>query len=528
MVFKIDNVRIRLGYERIVKKINLRSIETNLNHIEKMALSFRTRDHLHETLMRKIEKAREKLKGLQPHRQKRGLINALGTAVKYIAGNPDHEDLEIIHQSLETLQDHENKLTGNQIKQIKINTNFQSRINNVTETLRKISSQISLINNTLREDTTLEHINLIFNTDVLIHALEDIEEQVEFSKQDLLNKNILSFEDKKYIFQRLIQQNMDLTAIDEIFQFSAGSLSISKDNIIILVKIPILDENPYDLLQLQAVNINQTKIDTDIQLVAKRQNRILPQQRICKICEETKPLEDDCIYRILTHQKPKCSMKKTEQKTCIKEIMRGIVLVDTNTNLEVFSSCGDSRMVAEPTVIETENCTINILNYTFHKEEQFAPREEYIVPTYNRKPEIIDNLDEQIEDINIDNLEYLKEIQLTTQLYQRTTIIGGTTIIVTIIIISLLFLTVILRKMKDNQVKITTEKPLDDSEKADDDTCEGNLKPIRFAKLPVTSSPVSRPRTVNNLRGEELWNTLLGRPATLTGTDSTISKPEST
>lgn len=465
IAFKIDTVRIKLGYERIVKKISLESIEINLNHIEKIALSFKTRDHLHETLLSKIDKAREKLKGLQPHRQRRGLINALGTVVKYIAGNPDHEDLQIIHQSLGTLENHENKLTINQRKQIKINTDFQNRINNITDTIRKISSQISLINNTLREDTTLEQINLIFSTDLLIHALEDLEEQVEFSKQDLLNKNILSFEDKRYIFNRLVEQNLVLTTIDEIFQYSAGSLTISKNHIVILVKIPILEVNPYDLLRIQPVSINQTTIDTDIQLVAKRQNRVIPQQKICKICEETMPLEDECIYRILTHQKPKCVMKKTERKTWIKEIMRGIILVDTHTNLQVSSSCGNSRIVAEPIIIETGNCTINILNYTFHREEHFEPKEEYIVPTYNRKPETVNNPYDQMDTISIDNLQYLEEIRLTTQQYRRNTIIGGTVFI--IIIVSLLFLTAIIRKKNDNLVKITSEKPLDDPENAE-------------------------------------------------------------
>lgn len=253
------------------------------------------------------------------------------------------------------------------------------------------------------------------------------------------------------------------------------------------MKIPILEDNPYDLLRIQPVSINQTTIDTDIQLVAKRQNRVIPQQKIFKICEETMPLEDDCIYRILTHQKPKCVMKKTKRKTWIKEIMRGIVLVDTHTNLQVSSSCGNSRIVAEPIIIETGNCTINILNYTFHREEHFAPKEEYIVPTYNRKPETVNNPYDQMDTISIDNLQYLEEIRLTTQQYRRNTIIGGTVFI--IIIVSLLFLTAIIRKKNDNLVKITSEKPLDDPENAERKATEGKPEAIRFVNLPATSPP---------------------------------------
>lgn len=472
----------------------------NLNHIVKIASSFKIKDHLHETLMRKIVIAREKLRSLQPHRQRRGLINALGTVVKYIAGNPDQEDLQIIQQSIGALQTRENELTNNQMKQIKINDNFQNRINNVTNTLRKISSQISSINNTLREDAIIEQMNLIFSTDLLIHALEDIEEQIEFSRQNLLSKNILSLEDKSYIFQKLVRQGLKLEFIDEIFLYSSGSITISKDNVVILVKIPILDDNPYELLELQTININQTKINIDIQWVAKYQNRIIAQRNKCKICDDSLPLQDECIYKILTHQKPKCSMIKTERLTRITEIMRGIIFIDTKINLELFSSCGDSKVVSEPTVIETENCTINVLNYTFHSEEQFKPKQEYLVPTYNRQPETVNNIYDEPEELEIDNLEFLKEIQL----YQRTTVVGGTTIILTITIISFLFLVTIIRKKKSKQARDITKKPLDDAGNEEETTAEGQPKGIKFIKLPALSSLRSQPRTVNNLRGEEL------------------------
>lgn len=471
----------------MIKKINLGTIEVNLNHIEKLALSAKTKDHLLETLIRKISFAREKLESLQPHRKKRGLINALGTVVKYIAGNPDQEDLQIIQDSLGILQKHENELTGNQMKQIRINESFQNRINNVTNTLRKISSQLSLINNTLRQDTTLENINLIFSTDLLIHVLEDIEEQIEFSKQNFISKNILSFEDKNYIFQKLTRQDLNLKFIDEIFLYSSGSIAISNDNIVILVKIPVLDNNHYELLELQTINRNQTKIKTDVQWVAKYKNRVIPQRDKCKICDNSIPLEDECVYKILTHQKPKCPVVKTKQTIHIREIMRAIIFIDTETKLEIFSSCGDSRTITGPTVIETENCTINILNYTFHKEEQFLSNQEYLVPTYNKQPETINNTYDKFEELGIDNLKFLEEIQINAKLYQQTTLVGGT-IIIAIIIISLLFLAIIVRKKKDKQAKDITKEVLDDTTKEEETTTEGQSNLGKFIQLAGLSS----------------------------------------
>lgn len=347
---------------------------------------------------------------------------------------------------------------------------------------------MSIINNTLREDVTIEQINLIFSTDSLIHALEDIEEQIELSRENLISKNILSLEDKSYIFRKLVRQDLTLKFIDEIFLYSLGSIAISKDNVVILVKIPILDINRFELLELQAININQTRIQTDIQWVAKYQNRIIPQRIKCKICDNSIPLEDECIYRILTHQKPKCPITRTDQPTRIKEIIRGIIFIDTETKLEISSSCGDSRVISDPTVIEMENCTINVLNYTFNSEERFRPQHEYLVPTYNKQPETVNDIYDVPEELKIDNLKFLKEIQSSTELYKRMTLVGGTTIVAIIIIISFLFLVIIVRKKKTEQAKDITVKPLDDTGDEKETETEDQSKLGKFIQLPAFSS----------------------------------------
>lgn len=56
-------------------------------------------------------------------RQKRS-INSLGTAWKFIAGSPDHEDLDVITKNL-------NDINNNNNKQVLINNIFNEKINNI-------------------------------------------------------------------------------------------------------------------------------------------------------------------------------------------------------------------------------------------------------------------------------------------------------------------------------------------------------------------------------------------------------------
>ncbi|XP_062539339.1 uncharacterized protein LOC134207623 isoform X1 [Armigeres subalbatus] len=326
VAIKTKTVRIRIGYDRTLHKISLESLEDNIKYIEKIIHSFKTVEHLEQTLQEKLTIAKEKLFSLSPSKTKRALINVLGAAIKFIAGNPVNEDLEIIHEGLEILKNQENKLVQNQIKRIQINELFKNKINNITDSLRKISSTISREFNTvqnLRSD--LEFINLIWNTDRIIHILESIEEQVEFSRLGLINKNILSLNDKQAIAGKLRKQNIHLNYLDEIFQYCSATTGINGGQAMVLVKTPVLDDKDFDLLELHTLKVNNSRIKTDINLVAKHGNLIYAQTTKCDICEGTKLIEDECIYNILTHQTPKCTLK-THKKDAKKNHVEALML----------------------------------------------------------------------------------------------------------------------------------------------------------------------------------------------------------
>lgn len=444
----------------MIHRINLKSLEDNIDHVEKNMKLFKTIEHLEQTLWEKTTLARTKLRSLIPHRTKRGLINALGTAIKFITGNPDNNDLEIMQESLGILKTQENKLVNNQMKQIKINTLFESKINNITDSIRKISLKISKEYNTvqgLRSD--LEFVNLIWNTDKIIHILEDIEEQIELARVGLINKNILSLEEKLEISEKLKKQKLNLNYLDEIFQYTSASIGISGNQAALLVKTPILDSRTYDLLGLHTLRINESRIDTYINMVTKHGNVVYYQPTECDICDNDYPIEDECIYKILTQQKPTCPLIKSKQTTQIKEIKQGIILIDTTETMEVKDSCGNSRMVNDATIIETENCTIKVRNFTFHGQPDETHQDEYLIPIYS-KPLPEGNLtipDDESLILRIQNLEELSEVQLSSHnTHQWVTIGGSTLLILTFVCFFSIYLYKKARKRKD-ATKITPQ-----------------------------------------------------------------------
>lgn len=404
----MDAVHIKTGYERIIHKVNLDEIKQNIVYIENLANTINISDHLKQTLQFKIKKAYEKLLGFYPKRVKRGLFNALGKVIKLIAGNPDQEDLDLINQNVETLELNSNKIIDNQIKQIKINNVLQTTINKVSKTLRSIKEHVQMQNTALRKD--LELINLILNIDILIKTLEDLEEQVAFSKTNSLNKNILGINEKDYIWKFLENQQIGIKFEDEIYKFVQSVVSLQNNHIIIIVKLPIIEPKQYTLMQLEPVNVNGTRIDTSIRYVAYNQQTFYEQSEKCFICNNNFPVNDECIFNILTNQKAKCPMYKQPVQPIIKEISTGTILIDTYKAVLIQDSCGESQLISVPTIIETGNCTVTVQNLTFKSNTKIINHHEYLTPIFGKEIEIIKQKTD-INEIHQMNLDNLKEIQ---------------------------------------------------------------------------------------------------------------------
>ncbi|XP_062558087.1 uncharacterized protein LOC134222963 [Armigeres subalbatus] len=122
--------------------------------------------------------------------------------------------------------------------------------------------------------------------------------------------------------------------VQQYSQCCSATTGINGGQVMVLVKTPVLDDKDFDLLEPHTLKVNNSRIETDINLVAKHGNLIYAQTTKCDICEGTKLIEDECIYNILTHQTPKCTLVSTIQGFQAKEITDGVILIDTTENIE--------------------------------------------------------------------------------------------------------------------------------------------------------------------------------------------------
>lgn len=406
IVTKLGIVRIRAGYSRFIHKIDLKIIEKNLDYVETTANSIKpVEHHLGRTLKYKLQHARNQLSGLKPIRQKRGLIDALGTAIKFIAGNPDSEDLRNIQENLVSIEQKENGLITNSNRQYKVNSIFEEKLNNITKTLHKVTQSILQSSNT---PSDLQVISIIFEVDEINQILRIIGEQIEFAKLNVIHKDLFTLEEKEKFYSFLKNQMVSINQLDEVFKYCSGNIAFSNNQAVILIKLPMLEKETFELLELHTLNRNESKIDTHIRYVAKNGNRIFRQNKICEICEPTWPIEDQCIFNILVHKTPICPIRTTFQKWSAKEILPGIILLDTQKPITVYDSCGIAKNISIPTIIEAENCTIKLKNLTFNSRP-IITHNEYLIPTYGKFPKKTEDFEEDVVLVKINNLEKLAE-----------------------------------------------------------------------------------------------------------------------
>ncbi|XP_043861999.1 uncharacterized protein LOC122756459 [Drosophila santomea] len=92
----------------------------------------------------KIAQLREKIEILTPSgKQKRGLVNGLGSIVKSITGNMDANDGQEIEEKIDTLKEKERNLTNALLDQEAFNNEIQIRFQDVAKSINQEQAMIS-------------------------------------------------------------------------------------------------------------------------------------------------------------------------------------------------------------------------------------------------------------------------------------------------------------------------------------------------------------------------------------------------
>lgn len=201
-------------------------------------------------------------------RVKRGLINGLGTIIKWIAGTPDANDVVTIQNNIKAVAQGSNAA----IQQVnKVTAVLQTLTDKLSENQNILQKELSDLENHIFkleneiQDTTLFQIDH-FQTSNLLQFLQMLERTISFAWKNNPNLEMFSVNTIRSIHQYL-SQNYDKTQIipvDEhiytLLEFSKNIVAQIDGMLIFLTKVPILSKTTGTLSEIIPIPNNNNII----------------------------------------------------------------------------------------------------------------------------------------------------------------------------------------------------------------------------------------------------------------------------
>lgn len=307
---------VQTDYWTIVKVINLDIINRDLNEISndfdqmnnlidwnKPEFKEFQSINIHTQFIRDI--TFEKYNQLVPRRIKRGLINPLGSLIKIVTGNLDHEDA-MKYDKLITQLHNDQIITSKKLTLV--SEMFDSFINK-SETM--IENSVNLDNRLKYVEIMLKHItanekNILFSTyilgmfNVLISSfrtlfvrLSEIETALALSKVAILHQSILNSTELLYNLQTISNyaslvyppNEMNLLNLEQTICVKSY---IKKEQVVFILEIPLTDNCTYNYYKLYALPIFHKPQNKTLTIFPKyphllaKGSKYLPIQRPCR------------------------------------------------------------------------------------------------------------------------------------------------------------------------------------------------------------------------------------------------------
>lgn len=267
------------------------------------------------------------LRTLQIPRRHVRSLDFLGSALKFIAGNPDHNDYELLLTK-------QNFLIENNNKQSKINSVLEQQINEITNQINIIKKSFSS-NPLLKAEKTPVFNFLVNRNNLAINYLNNIILSIVLAKNNLINPLILDELDIDNLFE-----NEDLPiSISNLLLVTKIKVLQNENVIHYVLKIPKIS-NFCIFLNLYPVSHNNTVIKLPVTTAAKCDAISYPVSDCVKTTTENicKPIISSCISEVLNNNSASCETESAHHLPVIQEIDDGVIILN-----DVYSTTLDEQ-----------------------------------------------------------------------------------------------------------------------------------------------------------------------------------------
>ncbi|XP_041452284.1 protein PF14_0175-like [Drosophila obscura] len=318
--------RLQTSSIKLIHIIDLKQIETELLTIRDHTMTDLKKSYLYHTLTHEMVQALSALSTLYFKDRKTRSINWIGSAWKYVAGSPDHDDLMLIHNNL-------NNLITNNNDQVIINSQLQDRINNLTFVS-------NMLKNSIRDDNGFSNeiaISLQNQVRLLKEEIINVKYAIQWARLNVINSLLLNENELQEVHNIFQKNNMSSLTVEEMLELTDISVLHNKTTIIYIVKIPELDSTNFENLIIKPVIKNNLIVNIEANEIFLSDNDILKIPNNCKttkefkICYKKKTVNlqhTNCIAKLVRGKESLCGFTNADHIQTIEEIDNSLLLLN--------------------------------------------------------------------------------------------------------------------------------------------------------------------------------------------------------
>lgn len=438
---RIEETKIIQNYTKLIHFINLTEYEDNINVI-KQTISSLTFE-IPNSLKFKLQHLEDMYQTIIPHTvQKRGLLNIVGHALKFLTGTMDNNDAEDIAKHFSALEQNEHNLIFNSNSQIKINEKLSKNLNIITEhinteqnvTVNKIN-QLQLNVNSLEREIYKNNIirDITENMETLSNHMKNIKETIMLSRLEILSRDILSSKE--------IEENGITLEKSKYLKLSVATYN---EALLFIISIPNFSNNKFYKVHIEPMpNKNKLQLISPYESVLTSNKEIyeMPNKNENEI-RYLKSVTDQCISNIFNNKRMHCSYEDNYNEE-IKQITSNILVTKNLNQTKLVNTCHQPYeiFISQNNIIKFENCKLQIKNIKF-ENKIMKYYEHVILPNTVKEIEVRTPNKFSLEEIhksNIDNLREIEEVKYQSNKNSWFSISADIVIIVIIIILMILY-----------------------------------------------------------------------------------------
>lgn len=340
------NVAIYENFTYVVHRTNLTDFDTILTENREFIERF-TDTRAMDMVQDQTRQIQRLLQVLRVNRRHARSIDFIGSALKFIAGTPDHADLDMLTTK-------EDMLIRNNNRQSIINSALLDKINELTERINNLQESFANSNKINGDELIILELLSARNSEA-IFFLNQLTLSITLAKANVANPVMLDSAELEY----LLEHEMVPVSLNNLLKASSVSVYQENELIFYALKIPLVKEN-CKFLKIFPVIHNSSVVHMEVNTSSQCGNINTPVTDCVKagetsICRIT---TDSCLTQLMNENLAVCRTETADSIPIIQKISEGTILLN---NVQRTTVIDVTPLIVEGTalIIFSDNVTIN-------------------------------------------------------------------------------------------------------------------------------------------------------------------------